>query len=184
LDARESGPALHTLTASAAELSGLRDKYVRMRELRSAHARAKCDPTFEEPDPRPAMARLAAAFPGALRELDALAFEEIERRIVETDAAIATGRPLRWMIAQLAFHRLCRGALATKRWLSGGTAPTREAFLGAGLGEEAELFVDALDAIASPPRGRLLDLVHSRVADGLSVSVGEARRLVLDPDPR
>jgi hypothetical protein len=177
LNARESTPPPH-------ELSGLREKYVRMRDLRSAHARAKCDPAFDEPDPRPAMASLAAAFPGALRELDALAFEEIERRIGETDDALATGRPLRWMIAQLAFHRLCRGALATKRWVSSRTVVTREDFLDADLGEEAAVFVDALEAIASPPRGRLLDLVHARVADDLSISIDEARRLVLDSNPR
>jgi hypothetical protein len=179
LHVRESNP-----TTSADELSGLRDKYVRMRDLRAAHARAKTDPTFQEPDPRAAMTRLAAAFPGALRELDALAFEEIEARIVETEDAMASGCPLRWMVAQLAFHRLCRGALATKRWLSGRTVVTREAFLDAELGDEAQAFADALDAVASPPRGRLLDLVHARVADGLAISVAEARRLVLDPNPR
>jgi len=144
------------------------------------------------------MARLAARYPGALRELDALPLDVIEQRIRALEEATTTGSPTRWMIAQLVFHRFSRGALAAKRWLSvhhpspRGAHPNgwhathraeaaeavREAFLAAALGAEAEQFADALEVVAAPPRGRLMDLVHARVAAALSVTEAEARALV------
>ena len=69
------------------DLRALRDKYEQMLCLRQLHARAKQDPEFVEPDPRSAMAALARDYPGALREIDELPIEDIERRIAELAAA-------------------------------------------------------------------------------------------------
>jgi hypothetical protein len=177
---------------SARDLRSLRDKYERMLALRVAHERGKRDPTYEEPPPRDAMAKLADDFPGALREIDSLPLGEIEARIASLRAAEAdraNAEP--WMGAQVIFHRLARGALVTKRWLRGRkrlTAATRTAF-GRAVPElprsaDAKLFADDLDRVASPPRGRLMDLVHARVAETLGVTEREARLLVFGPPRR
>ena len=93
---------------------------------------------------------------------------------------LTSGTVAGWMIAQDAFHRLARGALAAKRWLGKRkriTAQRRDDFA-AHAPREARAWKDALADVASPPRGRLMDLVHARVAEELDVSVAEARRLV------
>jgi hypothetical protein len=175
-----------------ADLRALREKYETMLALRVAHARAKDDPSFIEPDPRPAMRELAARFPGALREIDELPLETIEWRIAALSEAVRDHRShLRpWMSAQIVFHRLARGALATKRWL--GRRRTivplhREAFLEAidnrEIALEALAWEDDLAHVARPPRGRLMDLVLSRAAKELALDVPSLRAL-LYPHPK
>ena len=68
------------------DLRALRDKYEQMLRLRQLHARAKTEPDFVEPDPRPVMAALARLYPGALREIDELPVELITARIEELTA--------------------------------------------------------------------------------------------------
>ncbi|MBX3209233.1 MAG: hypothetical protein KF764_29645 [Labilithrix sp.] len=177
--------------ADRQDLRALRDKYERMLSLRTAHERARRDVSFVEPDPRPEMARLAADYPGSLREIDRLPLDVIAARIAALSAA--ERRPLDaepWMIAQATFHRFARAALATKRWLAGRKAITpalRSAFTRATArlphGADARLLASELEAIASPPRGRLMDVVHARVARTLDVTPAEARRLVFDAAP-
>jgi hypothetical protein len=164
----------------------LRDKYERMHALRISHIRARSDASFLEPDPRPEMMRLAQEFPGALREIDTLPLEVITARIewlahAEHDRA----RIETWMRAQVLFHRLAGGALVTKRWLGGRrhvTAATRAAFSEAlatlPRSDDAALFAADLERVAAPPRGRLMDLVHAKVAELLNVTEAEARSLV------
>jgi hypothetical protein len=165
----------------APDLASLRTKYERLLALRELHARAKRDASFEEPDPRSEMTELARIWPGSLRELDELPIDVIRARIAALDHALAdVGRIERWMIAQASFHRLARGALAAKRWLGKRkriTADVRAAFA-EHAPREARGWKNALDDVASPPRGRLMDLVHARVAAELDVSIAEARRLV------
>ena len=175
--------------AGRQELRALREKYERMRALRDAHARARADASFVEPDPRPEMGRLAEQFPGALREIDTLTLEIIAARI--TSIAVAERDPSRaepWMTAQIVFHRYARGALAAKRWLAGRKAITpalRAAFARAAPGgDAAELYADDLERIASPPGGRLMDLVHAKVARALRLTEAEARLLVFGPRRR
>lgn len=152
----------------------LRDKYERMRRLRQLHEHARADPSFVEPDPRAAMAELARDFPGALRELDELPMAEIDRRL-----ALLTAEHIEpWMDAMVTFHALARGALAIKRWLADHEPSEFQAAL-PGLVPEAALWADSLDAIASPPHGRLMDLVRARLgpeAVALLGSAGAARR--------
>lgn len=168
------------------DLRALRDKYERMLALRLAHARARSDEGFDEPDPRPEMARLAEEFPGALREIDTLPLELIVARIdALTIAERQASRVETWMVAQTTFHRHARGVLVTKRWLAGRktiTPAVRAAFTRAlrtmPRARDAGLSAAELEAIASPPRGRLMDLVHARVARALGLSEAEARALV------
>lgn len=168
---RRGGPDLDALLA----------KYERIHALRLLHERAKRDPTFVEPDPRREMAALARAWPGALRELDELPMDEIDARIARLRAAALDPSLVSpWMIAQDAFHRHARGALAAKRWLGKRKRVTTEVAeqFRASAPRDARPWADALDAVASPPRGRLMELVHARVADELGTTVAEARRLV------
>jgi hypothetical protein len=177
-------------------VAALREKYARMLALRVAHARAKDDPGFVEPDPRREMAALAARFPGALREIDALPLATIRGRVAALDAVLrgdAGAEP--WMVAQAAFHRLARGALAAKRWLAserrtasshaGALADVRATFLAdASLDGDARAWADDLGALARPPRGRLLPLVYARAAAELGATPAEIRALVFPPKRR
>jgi hypothetical protein len=163
-----------------ADLRDLRDKYERMLALREAHVRAKEDPAFIEPDPKPEMARLAERYPGALREIDRIPLEVIAERIRALDIAPADAEP--WMLAQATFHRFARGALATKRWLAGRktiTPALRSAFARFS-NADAKLFAGDLERIAAPPHGRLMNVVFAKVAAALGISEAEAKRLVFD----
>jgi hypothetical protein len=163
------------------DLSSLRAKYERLFALRKLHARAKSDATFAEPDPRAEMTALARTWPGSLRELDELPLATIESRIEAIDRALHDAKRIEpWMIAQDAFHRLARGALAAKRWLGKRKRVTAEvrASFAESAPRDARVWADALSDVASPPRGRLMDLVHARLAAELEVSVAEARRLI------
>jgi hypothetical protein len=167
------------------DLRMLRGKYERMLRLRALHARARADPTYDEPDPRREMASLANEFPGALRELDILPIDVLHARIDALDAAGRDPQCIEdWMRAQLVFHRFARGALAAKRWLvrMEVTDATRAAFLTAlpalAWSEDAALLVDDLAAVAHPPRGRLMDVVYELTAKELGVSRREVMLLV------
>lgn len=170
------------------DLRALRDKYEQMLRLRQLHARAKEEPDFIEPDPRPAMAALARLYPGALREIDELPLDVIERRIAEVAAAELDASCIApWMTAQAAFHRLARGALAVKRWLAGRTpTPEIDEAFAAALAtlperEDALAWATDLAAVAKPPRGRVMDLVYEKLALELGVDVSAAREVVLAP---
>lgn len=159
-----------------------------MLRLRQLHLRAHEDPEFVEPDPRAAMAELARAFPGALREIDELPLAVIEARIAELALAEQERGGVRpWMLAQVRFHALARGALAVKRWLAGRTlTPRLEAELVVALTamperEDAEAWATELGAIARPPRGRIMDLVYARLARELDTDVATARAAVTPP---
>lgn len=163
------------------DLDSLVEKYERIHALRVLHDRARRDPSFVEPDPRAEMAAIARAWPGALRELDAMPLDEVRSRIDRLGLARRdASRVERWMIAQDTFHRYARGALAAKRWLGKRKRITAEevASFRAEAGADERLWAEALAEVAAPPRGRLMELVHTRVAAELGASVAESRRLV------
>jgi len=163
------------------DLASLQAKYVRLLTLRELHDRAKADPSFVEPDPKNEMTALARTWPGALRELDELSIDVIRTRLSSLDRALLdASRIERWMIAQDAFHRLARGALAAKRWLGKRKriTPALRSDFQAHAPREARAWSSSLDAVATPPRGRLMEVVFARVAEALFLSVAEARRLV------
>jgi len=170
-----------------ADARWLRKKYELLRTLRDAHERAKRDASFVEPDPRPTMARLADEWPGALRELDMLPRDEIDRRIARLAYAEREAKAQEpWMRVQVLFHRRLRGALLAKRWLAKRRdvgVIERSAFVRAmrtADKRDALAWADALERIASPPRGRVLDLVYARVATELGISESTARALVFE----
>jgi len=146
----------------------LRAKYEEMRALRALS-------TSGAPhDPRARMVRLAARWPGALREIDALPRAQIDERIaVLARVQDGTLEPPRWVHAMHRFHALARGVLLVKRTLGAGEQPDG----GVWPGEAAEWEADVA-RIARPPRGRLMDLVYERLGRELDVPPKEAKRLV------
>lgn len=162
------------------EIDDLRAKYEEILRLRVAHA------SPDEPDPRGDMAKLAARYPGALREIDELSLDDIRNRVRALEiAADDPSTAATWMVATARFHELARGALCAKRWLAGKKsvdASLRAAFTSdvASLPwpDEAREWVDDLQRIAMPPRGRVTDLVYERIARDLGVTIDDARFLV------
>lgn len=127
-----------------ADLGELQAKYVEIRRLRST--------PLDAAEAKLAMRALAARFPGALRELDALPMAEIDERLRALGRALADpGATLPWMPAMTLFHRLVREALAS---------PERR---------------------AGPAGRRWMDAVLDDLARTLGVTATEARRLVLPP---
>jgi hypothetical protein len=184
-------PYARRVSATRHTLEQLRRKYGEMLSMRLAHE------SGEETETRAQqrMAELAAQFPGALREIDDLEMSIIRDRIARLDAALQGEREIElWMEAIGLFHSLARGALQAKRWLAGRKsvspdtvsdycaeqlASTRPAMNGQpAIALEALAWADDLARIASPPRGRVMDLVFARIAQALGTTEPEARTLV------
>ena len=170
------------MSLPASELHALRVKYIEMRSMRIAHASGG-----EEPDEsRRRMASLAARFPGALREIDDLELDEISARIEKLDSALSGIHAVEpWMEAMALFHTLARGALRAKRWLGGRkrVGPDVEQSFAAHVvatepDDDARHWAGALDALASPPSGRITALVYARIAAAIGVDIDRARALV------
>lgn len=156
------------MALSSSELHALARKYALLSELRRRH----------DEEPPAELELLAREFPGALRELDALPLEEIDRRSLVVELALRGGpteRLLEWVSH---YHALMRAALALKRRLSGrrllgqdeAELLAREIEPSVGIRCDAELVI----SIANPPSGRLNEVVFAH----LSVTFGvEASRL-------
>lgn len=171
------------MTGSGA-LRDLHAKYTEIAALRRS--------TLTRAAARPRMAALAARFPGALRELDALPEEAIDARLgalagalVGASAEVALAP---WMAAQARYHALARGALSVKRWLGRARHVDdedrrrfREAAEGHAEPSEWLAWAEHLSELAAPPRGRLVPLVVARVAAQLGVSPDEAHGLIFPP---
>jgi hypothetical protein len=136
-------------------------------------------------DPRRAMAALASQFPGALREIDELPLESIVARVNALRACEGGAPTASWMEAMHLFHAFTRGALCAKRWLAGRKVIDDEAR--AAFQDEASALCWAEDArgwstelarLASPPKGRVTELVYERIGARLGISTEEARTLV------
>ncbi|HEY3822197.1 MAG TPA: hypothetical protein VGL81_33760 [Polyangiaceae bacterium] len=170
------------MRVSLAALEELRVKYAQMLAMRVAHASG--DDDAEEARAR--MAEVASRFPGCLREIDDLELTEIRRRIQALDEVVQARCELEpWMEAIALFHAMARGALCAKRWLGGRKrvgVEVEEAFerdLSSLLfPEDARGWSGQLARIASPPRGRVMDVVFARLARELGTSERAARRLV------
>jgi hypothetical protein len=151
------------------QLGRLARKYERLIELR------------REASERPPedLRELAREFPGALRELDALPLAELERRLASARRAL-DGEPKEALIEWLlAYHALMRTALAVKRRLRGERRPTSETARGVAAAESAETGVpcsaEFVVEVASPPRGRLNELVLARLAEAAGRGTEELR---------
>jgi hypothetical protein len=169
------------------DLAALRAKYEEMLRLRLEAG---------DGDPRRAMAALASRFPGALREIDELPLEDIRDRIDALRAAEGGSPAAAWMRAMHLFHAMTRGALCAKKWLADrghARAPAIDAATAAAFereagslcwGEDAIAWRGDLARVASPPRGRVTELVYERIAAALGVSTDDARLLVFGPSRR
>lgn len=125
------------------ELARLAEKYRKMGALR----RSLPDQITDEN--RASLRQIAAAWPGALRELDTLPTDEIDRRAETLAQAAAGGAVEPWMIWMHGYHALMRAALEIKR---------RPNALPAGVDEEFAR------AVRRPPHGRLMVAVFDRLA--------------------
>jgi hypothetical protein len=112
-----------------------------MAELRAAGA------GDETPEERARLKSLAAEFPGALRELDTLASDEIERRARALEDAAAGGPVEPWMAWMNGYHRLLRDALQVRR------------------GRPSQIDERFAQAVRYPPNGRIMSAVFARLGE-------------------
>jgi hypothetical protein len=157
------------------ELAALREKYEEMLRLRLDASGA---------DPRRAMAALASRFPGSLREIDDLTIDALRSRARDLALAEGNGAVAPWMEAIHLFHVLTRGALCAKKWLGGRKAVDAQVRAdfdrdASSLcwGDDARGWSADLARLASPPRGRVTDLVYEAIAARLGVTEDDARLL-------
>jgi hypothetical protein len=161
------------MSPSPSDLERLAQKYKTLGELRRARARG-------EPIPeRAVFQELAAAFPGALTELDTLPLDEIDRRAELLAAAAAaadeaTTEP--WMEWLHVYHALLRAALFIRkrtlraRVVDGQKQDRIDPALAAKLAEEASARAGArvdeafVQAITRPQGGRILTVVYERLS--------------------
>ena len=136
------------------DAASLARKYRVMAELRRLGA------PDEKAEDRARLRALANEFPGALRELDSLPTDEIERRA----AALESGAHEPWMDWLGDFHALMRVALEVKRTLP-DMKSARAAAVRAGV--EAKF----ADEVANPPHGRVMVVVFDRLAAKYQIPV-------------
>jgi hypothetical protein len=131
-----------------------------MRELRAAAV-------GDDAEARAALREFAAAWPGALKELDTLATDEIERRA----RLCADGESEPWMAWSLRYHELMRAALAIRRGEAVATAR----------GGVDEAFVRA---VKRPRHGRLNVVVFAELAREFEVDAREIWDALFPPRGR
>ncbi len=178
---------------SRAELEELREKYLAIRALRRAREQDLVVSRAHAP-PRDELRALSRRFPGALAELDRLPPEILDARIASLDRAIDRAIEIGhdeaeiapWARGWLHVHRALRGALAVKAWLRGRRHvddDVRRALVEAlptlPCPDDARAWIDRLDEIADPPRGRLVDVVFADAARALGVDPREVRELLM-----
>jgi hypothetical protein len=165
--------------AQTDDLAALQRKYQEIIRLREQALR---DPAK---DPRREMAELAAEFPGALREADELPMEELHVRLRALAAAEAGEAVAPWMAVMTRFHALTRGALCAKKWLGGRKNVDDDVIVAFDAAVSALCYAadaaawrDDLDRLASPPNGRVTELVFDRMSTELGLTSAELRDLV------
>ena len=166
-------------------LDALRCKYQTLLELRVRHAQ---DASIA---PRAELARLAAEFPGALRELDRLPLAKLEARLFALERVLAAGaEPERWMALQCAYHGFMRAALRIRRALRDRPANVVDAvaelvavaYVPAEDEPPAARFAVAdLSALRHPPNGRLNPWVVLQVARDHAVTPEQVRAALFEP---
>lgn len=152
--------APHDLACDPQLIRALCGKYEKLCELRQRQS---------DVAPRAELVALAAAFPGALRELDCLPWEELERRLAALHAVVAgTAQVERWMVLQIGYHGFMRAVLRIRRLLleQERQAQAQPLAYSPALDEPAlaRFDAEALAAIRMPPRGRLNPWVVAQVA--------------------
>jgi hypothetical protein len=130
-------------------LSDLAEKYRTMAALR---ARLAVEP---ESALRGELKALAAAWPGALRELDTLPTDEIDRRRATLEAVAPGAAPPPWAVWMDGYHTLVRVAIALRA--HDRAAADR-------LAHEAGLTDDERTLLERPPHGRVMAAVFQILA--------------------
>jgi hypothetical protein len=143
-------------TPAPERIRALAEKYQRLSALRARRDGDGAAATRAE------LRALAAAFPGALRELDTLGAAELKRRADACAAALAGSPPEPWIAWIDRFHALMRRALAAR---ARGDGP-RDRFE---------------RAVLSPPGGRMLPVVVSEVAGAFGVPAERVARALFPP---
>jgi hypothetical protein len=172
-----SDQSVHT-RPTPEQLARLRDKYQALWQLRA---------TRVEVPPKAEMSALAAAFPGALRELDRVPLPLIEQRLASLQAVVEGRAPLvAWMTLQIAYHGFMRAVLRLRRGLLSVSecdlsdpraCLQRLAYIAASDEPAPErLDATALSIIRSPPGGRLNPWVMEQVARHLAVCPADIER--------
>lgn len=162
-------------------LEELREKYLTMRGLRETNDRAVAAGVPYRPT-RDELRTFSQRWPGALAEIDRIAPTLLHQRIAELDAAIAGGEPPIWARAWILAHARLRGALAIKMWLRGRRTIDDDLlrdFASTRFPPESELYRARLGEIASPPKGRISELVLIDVAGELSLDPATMRALLM-----
>ncbi len=192
---------VRALPAPACGLADLAEKY----ELLIALGRGEPGRTLERRDD---MRRIAARFPGALREWEERGLEELETRQAEVarlcDVLLADplasdqhlARAADWVRYALHLHPLLVEILAVKRWIAAqvggvcrGMTPELSAAFAVWYGRRraqvpgAELwaawFTPAhLDRVAQPPAGQVTRLAYAAVAEHFGVPVTEVKQVL------
>lgn len=157
-----------------AELHRLAGKYRQLAALWRANL------LDNSPAARAAFRPIADEFPGALRELQRVPLEELERRAEALERAAEAGRAEPWMEWMHSYHQLMRAALHIKRQLGGRAAVSdiEATALADQAGARAGVTVDIefVRAVAAPPDGRLGVVVFER----LGVLFGRGRDEIWD----
>jgi hypothetical protein len=149
-------------TLSRSDLVALARKYRTIAELRRAQHLASREQAIGM------LRELAREFPGALRELDSLPLEEIERRLERIERAMFRGEAEQWMGFMHEYHRMLRAALGVKRRL--GARKSVEELVALEIAREVTdesgfgCDVEFVQAVARPPRGRVSVFVLRRIA--------------------
>ena len=161
-------------------LARLAQKYRFLGELRRARERGEAIPSRE------IFRDLADEFPGALRELDTLPLDTIDRRAHELEATVRGDTPVaQWMQVVHAHHVLLRAALLAKRHVRKRTMLTD-----ADAHRVVELIATRLAvsvdvpfvvAVHDPPEGRLGRVVVERIATGHALTIVEVRAMLFPP---
>jgi hypothetical protein len=164
------------------DLIALARKYRALAELRRAQHHV-----VDEDDVRVPLRQLAREFPGALRELDSLPLDEIDRRVEQLELAAGRGPVEPWMEWMHRYHSTMRAALHIKRRLAGRRSLSEIAALDIAI-EVRRAFGVACDpdfvrAVARPPEGRINVLVFRRLAEDFGAEP-RALWLALFPERR
>jgi hypothetical protein len=122
---------------------------------------------------RPTLKRLSEDFPGALRELDAMPTIALEERRTALLRALSGGVQSSWMAPMFTFHILMKLALAARMRLREGD---RAGALGLIAAAPVPLDENFIDAITTPPTGRMSEVVLDLVARLLGRERGELKR--------
>jgi len=156
--------------SAALELLALSRKYETLAILRRDRER---DGTLAS---RSTLRALAREFPGALRELDTLPLDEIDRRARDlSEAALGRSEPEAWMIWMAAYHATMRAALLVRTRLIKRVPLEAEGRVAAWAAERSTVPVDEafVRSVARPPGGRLNRAVFDRLGARFGIASDE-----------